>query len=367
MKKLTCQLLSLLCIGLFSGCSFLGPCESGSGSASEDKTPSWVEKTNAPEGYTEALFDRRYNYGVNILGLNNYHTVLPWAKIYPHGEQELDPYWRLAQWGYYNNYFLQKDASYTETNGVINYTKNWTEPVKDGDWITISNKASTVSLNIATGGFKLYTDVREEYGVTPPYATHPIISNPRRAGEDWPHLLMEQAIPCPLTLGDITATYFDIAFTVEKAENHTPNYNTSLHTAQFSWIFTISCVNRSSPSYGKGYFFSLPLYDYRTKIIPASFMVDSGKESATGDMMYGLCNEDMVKGGVEVGTRYECSVNLYEQLKASFERMQGDGNFNNCTLSDMRINTTNIGWELPGTFDVGLEVEYISLKYIEKE
>jgi len=73
-----------------------------------------------------------------------------------------------------------------------------------------------------------------------------------------------------------------------------------------------------------------------------------------------------ISGGIEAGRHYTVSVDLYPHLLASFERMRQEGYYADCTLSDMRISTTNIGWELPGTFDAGVEVDYLSVKYVEK-
>lgn len=322
--------------------------------------------SNAPETAKELLFDTNFEYGFDIFGLNNYHTVLPWAKLLTSDNDALDPAWRIAQWANYVNYFLEKDKTVTETGGEVRYAANWTEPEEKDGWLTISNLTSTVSVNPDTGSFSLFCDSSREYGVTPSYAQAPKMHNPRQAFEDWPHLLLEQYIPAGTSLGDWEAVWFDIAFTVKKAENLTPNYNPGLHTAQFSWIFTMTCDNRSKPSHGKGYWFTLPLYDYRYKVIKASFMEDGGKESATGDMMYGLSNEVAVPGGIEAGRHYTVSVDLYPHLLASFERMRQEGYYADCTLSDMRISTTNIGWELPGTFDAGVEVDYLSVKYVEK-
>ena len=361
-RKVFCLLLALCASLQFAACA---PPESVD--PRPDPPAADTHETNAPAGAKEALFDRSFRYGLEVFGVNSSNAALPWATLYPQsGERELDPYWRIEQWAFYVNYFLEKELVAVEPTGTVTYPRSWQEPVRADDWVTIANAASTVAVS-DTGAFRLVADASKEYGVTPSYAEAPKIPNPRRAGDDWPHLLFEQYIPSVTRLGDLAEAWFDIDFQVLEAVNLTPAYDPGLHTAQFSWIFTVSCDNRGKASYGKGYFFTIPLYDFRYRIIPASFMVDGGKESATGNMMYGLTNEALVPGGVEVGKKYSVSVDLYPQLAASFARMQQDGFFPDCTLADMRLNTTNIGWELPGTFRAGVQVDYLSLKYVEKE
>ena len=44
-------------------------------------------------------------------------------------------------------------------------------------------------------------------------------------------------------------------------------------------------------------------------------------------------------------------------------RAQEEGQFSDCTLADMRLINTNLGWEMPGTFDATFEIFDLSIKY----
>ena len=326
--------------------------------------------TNAPAGATEALYDKSFDYGLNVFGVDSrYHSTSPWYQLKPDAASLEDPIWKLGQWGCFVNYFLDRELTFVEGSVEYSYPATDANLTEEDGWVTISNPTSSVSVNTSSGSVKLYQDTREEYGVTPAYAEAPRASLPRKDGEAWPHLIIEQNIVSNTALADLKGVYFDMGFTLTKCDDYTPDKNESLHSAQFQWIISIECFNTEKSSYRDMYWFDIPIVDARTGDTSAKTEefahYDGGKEDATGSLIYGISNYDFVDGGVEIGEKYEVSVDLYDKIVASFEYAQSEGLFTDCTLADMRIATTNIGWEVTGVYDVGVDIEYLSMKYVQ--
>lgn len=331
--------------------------------------------TNAGSEYVEALTDTDFSQGFNIYGVDSrYHATNPWATFDTVEGNTVDPVWHISQWGCFTNYFLDGERwkrGYDSHEGNEHYVYPATEMnykrESDG-FVSISNPTSHISVNPSTGSVKLYCDAREEYGATPAYCSFPRISAPRAERQAWPHLLIEQSIAGSVSLADISAAYFDMGFTMKVCEDYTEPKVASRHTAQFQWIICVQCCNSSLDAYGEAFWFNIPIVDardgtceYRTQ---ASSGLDSGKDDSTGNMIYSVSNYDYTGGAVSLDKKYELSVDMYGKITEAFGSLKKSGRLNGCELSDMRIFSTNIGWELPGTYNVGVDIDYVSLKYV---
>ena len=332
--------------------------------------------TNAPDGWVEALTDSDFSQGLYVYGVDSrYHATNPWYILDTDAENRVDSVWKLAQWGCFVNYFLDEElwprgySSYEENDAYYVYPATEANNTLSADgWVNIRNNTNNVSVNAQTGAIKLYADTRAEYGVTPAYTDAPRASNPRKDGEAWPHLLIEQNIAGNVTLADLSGVYFDIGFTVQVCEDHTENKNTGLHSAQLLWYVLVQCIDQEKDSFGDFYWFGIPIVDARDGstdyYVPPYSGLDGGKGDATGAMIYNVSNYDFVEGGVQLGTKYEVSVDFYEEITAAFSELQQNDYFSDCDLSDMRIYSTNFGWEIPGTYNVGVDVDWLSIKYV---
>ena len=351
-------------IGMFA----LAAVISCTGFACADGEPPEGGDGTGDESLVEALYDPTFSMGFNFYGADSrFHAATPWEVLKFDENSFEDPIWKIGTWGCFVNYFLDVETTFSESGVLYTYPANPLEVEKDGDWYTVTNPTNTISVNPVTGSVKLYQDTREEYGVTPSYAEAPRLSNPRKNGEAWPHLLIEQNIVANIRLSEVDAIYFDTAFCVTKCDDYTPQKNHSLHTAQFQWIVSVKCVNTESAFYNKYYWFDIPLYNDNVPHNPQSAHIDGGKEDATGMLIYTVDNYDFIDGGVTVGEHYSARVNLYEQLVDAFETAQEEGLFTDCTLADMKLDTMNMGWENPGTYDTGVEIDHLSIQYHMKE
>ena len=354
MKRISAWLVCLLLPALALGACGCGPQESEAGG--ED------------DRLVEALYDPDFAMGLNLFGVDSrFHAANPW-EVWRFDEDSFeDPIWKLGTWGCFVNYFLDTESTFVESGVSYTYpARPLSVSEKDG-FYTISNPTNTVSVNPTTGSVKLYQDAREEYGKTPAYADAPRLSNPRKNGEAWPHLLVEQNIVQNVRLSEVEKIYFDTEFCVTKCDDYTPNKDNGLHTAQFQWIVSVKCVNPNSAFYNKYYWFDVPLYNANVPHNGEGAHFDGGKEDATGMLIYTVDNYDFVDGGVKIGETYAPRVDLYPQLVKAFAAAQENGLFTDCTLADMKLDTTNVGWENPGTYDTGVDIGHLSIQYLMKE
>ncbi len=352
-------------------------CGKNDGKGKESENGDGGHFTNAPTNYTEALTDTDFSQGFTIYGVDSrYHSTNAWATFDTDSDNTADPVWKIAQWGCFSHYFLDSERwprGYDSLEGNEHYVYPAADLryATDSDgYVRIANDTSSISVNSKTGSVKLYCDARNEYGVTPRYCEKPRISAPRAEGEAWPHLLIEQSIAGTTSLADVSGVYFDMGFTMRVCEDYTEPKLASRHTAQFQWIISVQCCNSARDSYGESFWFDIPIVDARDgsteyKTTAASFE-DNGKDDSTGNMICSVSNYDFIDGGVTLGKKYEVSVNMYDKITEAFRSLQRGGRFSDCELSDMRIFSTNIGWELPGTYNVGVDIDYVSMKYITK-
>ena len=125
-------------------------------------------------------------------------------------------------------------------------------------------------------------------------------------------------------------------------------------------IFSVQNLNQQSPGYGKYLWFGIPIYDDRHRVAPSHKAQDTGGTSMfiytpSGDVFSAQSAHDrewltidrdllpLIREGLEYAWRR----NFLNESQA---------------LADYRIAGMNIGWEVPGTFDVDLKIRRLSLK-----
>ena len=66
---------------------------------------------------------------------------------------------------------------------------------------------------------------------------------------------------------------------------------------------------------------------------------------------------------MEVGKTYTIKYDILPEVKKALERAQGYGFLKGADFEKMEIGSMNLGWELPGIFDVSFEIDKISIAY----
>lgn len=348
-KKLTCAILGVSLLAMSAGCSDGGNKDSSGGSSGE------------PSGYTEVLADKNFAYGFNLHGPDSrYHALYPWAQLT--FEEIEDPLWKLDTWGCFVNYWLDKETTFIEGGKSYTYPASPLNPTKNGDFTTISNPTTTVRVNPVKGEIYMSSDAREEYGKTPAYTTAPRNTEPRKDGEAWPHLLIEQYLISSASVADFDEIVYSLDFSVDECTNYTSDFNPSLHTAQFQWYTTFKCAKAESKFYNRYIWFGIPILDARYDRVTRGSHLDGGKDDSTGMLIYNIDQYDFAGETIEIGKKYSVSVNLKRQIEQAFNVARDNGLFTDCTLEDMKFDTMNIGWEVQGTFKVASTISGISIK-----
>lgn len=257
------------------------------------------------------------------------------------------PTWGIAQWNCLNNDLKNAVFSSSGSSRIYQY----------GD------SGNRVVANVATGSVSFVLNSSTEYGL------NGITSNPRLANQSWPHLLLYKDLPDSqlLNIADKKEVRMKAVYSIDKIVDKMPAGTTdaSLHTAQFQWYITVQNRNVSSPDYGRYIWFGLCYYDYRYAYTPLYSAEDGGKEVNTGAFIYVPDMQPILQsqGTVSPGKVFNVDVNVLPLIQAAFQLAQQRNYLTSTTWKDLYISTNNIGWEVPGTYDVGSTIQQLNIWY----
>lgn len=280
----------------------------------------------------ELICDRNFSNGVGVESLNSASTIID--TLYPFGRSHTHFSWKLAQWF---SHFVLKGVHPEKVKGGVVY----------------SNQGKRISFTRIHGSTRVTMEVfgSKEYRA------------PRRYGEGWPHLLLEENFPNPPRLDSIVTLNLSmrarLLYCVNKMDSLT--YNPELHTAQYSMYLVVQNMNKFSSDYHDYFWFGLHLYDYRYKGIPRYEAQDKGKKDATRKFIYCPSSNDLHIGDFQGGRWVVISSNLLPWIVSAFKTAQSRGYLRGSRIADMKITGMNIGWEVTGTFDCGFQYDDLTL------
>lgn len=312
MKKLLAIILSLLL------CFSVG-CNKGEG-GEDMKEQNIIPDRLWEQGFVLTGFDSRPEFGQRDIGR------IDW------GKEGLEPVWRLGQWGCLKN-IADETTTHTLEDGF--------DVFRDG--------SKELKLNRTTGAFSLNVDATKD-GV---YA-----NGPRKANEPWIHFIMEiPSFPVKTKVADLEYLTFYLEFQLTKSENHCgAEYNTGLHSAMFLWYVTLN------DTVTKDYmWFGLPIYDNRSTFSSEFAQQDGGKEDSTTKFIYNPAGDTFLDLPVAVGVNNVLSRDMLPTIKYAFNLAQERGFMKDSKFENLAMSLMYIGWELPGTFDVGMDVYNMQL------
>ena len=189
-------------------------------------------------------------------------------------------------------------------------------------------------------------------------------SSDRVSNQPWPCLLLNQEFDFDnhIKVDALDALYMNVTFDITKMENKMHGaVNPALHAAQLLWYITVQNRNPQSADFGKYVWFGLQLYDSRYGIPPFYADEDGGKDVNTGMFIYLPSADKYVASPVSVNNLTKVNYNVLPEISVAFALAQSRGYLTNTTFNDLYIGGMNIGWELPGTFDVCVEIADLNL------
>lgn len=247
------------------------------------------------------------------------------------------PVWGLSQWS--SRFPLVADAGAKLADSAI----NWSNSAKSVTVGPPGSRWAGVSLALNTG---------VEYS-----------PESRRAGEPWVHLLVEQELDPPVHLAELRATKLHIEARLLRSKRlPMSNYSSAVHAAQFQIYFTVQNRTSGSKGYGDLLWFGVAIYDDRDAF-PREFAAQDFGGTAKFIVMpdWKKFSNVTTHDGKWVTVDKDLIPLMREALNTAWSRgfLKDSREFD-----DYYIGGVYMGWELPGSFDVAMQIRYLSLKAV---
>ncbi|HLT00255.1 MAG TPA: hypothetical protein VK005_02075 [Acholeplasma sp.] len=328
MKKINLLLLAVLCSVMLWGC------EKEKDEPIIDPNPDITE--------VELLDDPTFATGFNLLGVS---PVIDGRTVYRHldydgkaipSDREV---WYLGQW--WTPYDV-KNATYEE---------------KDGNYI-YETPSRKIEVNPSNNGYyRVDLLGSKEY------------DHPRQGGEPWPHNLIEQNFTQSVKIGEISRLVLTLDVSINSVVNMMGDaYNPDMHAAQFLWYVTVNNAvpQDSNPDEvgkpGDFFWFGIPIYDSRFDFINESKHIDQGAPGTTNKLIYSISSRNYINEKIQFGKIYHIEIDILPYLREAFIYAASNNALVNAKLENLVVNYMNLGWELPGTFDVSSTIQNLSIK-----
>ena len=312
-----------------------------------------VSESDAKKELLEDLNFSR-GFGVTLFHANTSNGKLSGELDYGGDKADGEYCWKMAQWGCRKD--MVREGDFSRNGSVITYDDG-------GKYISVdANKTGCISLGIK--GSEEYTPDDE--------------GNPRErtdSSENWPHILIEQTIDHAIS-PDCKALYMEIEYCVEECvslvDREVYPVDPNLNAAQFQWFLTLHDNDENSVSYGQAMWFGFSMFDTRALGGTPDGMsaYDGGKEDSTGLFIYMPSLNSVVKSETSsvnslpssvVGKKVAVKFDILPFLKQALKLANQSGALLGAKVSSLKIGSTNIGWELPGNYDVKVDISYMNL------
>lgn len=244
------------------------------------------------------------------------------------------PVWGLAQWS--SRFTLADAARQPLANGVACFA--------DAAKAVTFGQPGTPDADLT-----LAINASKEYG-----------DHLRTQKDPWPHLLVQQSIEKRPAIVQLKQLRFHIEYRLKHSIAARPeDLNPSLHAAQFQAFLTIQNLNRQSPGFGDYVWFGIPLYDNRHRIPSAHMAYDAG----TGKFIYTPPGQTYTDRSAHDRQWITIDRDLLPLIHQALEKAWAEGYLKDSrNVNDYRVSEFNIGWELPGPFDVAMQIRNLSLE-----
>ena len=249
-------------------------------------------------------------------------------------EPKTKPAWGLSQW---SSKFPLDPTTLTMRDKVL----------------VCSNSAKGIAFGAVTtprADFSMALNTGPEYG-----------QHARKPGDPWVHLLVEQEFAPPAALSNLASATLHIETRLLRSHDlHHGDYSPDVHAAQFQLFFTVQNRNKQSSGHGDLLWFGVPIYDNRDRS-PKEFKArDFG---GTAKFIFTPDGKTFTQESAHDGKWIVIDKDLLPLMQEALETAWTRGFLTQSKqISDYYIGGMNMGWELPGTFDVEMQVQNLSLK-----
>ncbi|MBE7079266.1 MAG: hypothetical protein E7380_05350 [Clostridiales bacterium] len=300
-----------------------------------------TENVNTSES-GNLLGDTLFGNGVKVFGTTSANQATDYT-VYNTLIEGATPNWQVAQWD--SRYDFQDVSNPSFSNGVYTFT---------------DNNAKTLKLNANTGGIYMEILGEKEYPT----------QDRQNSTDLWPHLLMQQEwFGSELVqLSSLSSMKMKMTYTVNRFENKMHgSVNEGLHRAQFVWYITLQNRTEDSADYGEYMWFGLTLFDNADvgESTTTFYRGDDDTEHNTGMLicLAGAQSWSPTRKIPGVGETVSVNYDILTEAKAAFDYAKGKGWFSSSSWSDIYIGSTNFGFEIPGTYNIGVQIDEVGLYY----
>lgn len=281
----------------------------------------------------QILEDIEFNKGFNLCHIDALITRDAVKFLNYGGTVQEKPAWKIAQWG----------SRFNLANGAERILDDYSYEYRDESKYIRSYKGK--------GKIELGLCASKEY------------LHPRRENESWPHILLEQEFieDYYCHKADHIQQYVDFEITSFSNKMDDKDRN-DLHTVQFQWFLDVKNRNKKSEGYGDFFWYGLPFFDYPRYDFPPAYQAkDGGKEENTGKFINCVDSQEFLERPVVIGERYRIQIESLERIRKAFYIAKERGFLCNSNWEDMCLSSTNIGFEITGTFDASVIINQIKM------
>lgn len=281
----------------------------------------------------QLLTDQTFAYGFTLTGYDSrFVEQRNIGTLDYNGAASGKPCWRIGQWGCKHNLSCSRGGY---RNGSYHYL--------DG--------SKELAVNPVSGAFSLNIEASKEYDA------------PRENGQPWPHYILEiPEITSDVKLASMQSLTFHTKFTLQQLACKMAAPDPLLHTALLLWYITVADTDPRSPGYRDYMWFGVNYVDARYDF-PAEYAAqDGGKEDCTNNFIYNPAGREIFTEPVVCGKPFESRCNVLPVIEKAFHVAKKNGFLKNTDFSALAVTSTYFGWELPGTYDVAVDVEKLSLE-----
>lgn len=188
---------------------------------------------------------------------------------------------------------------------------------------------------------------------------------PRKDGQFWPHLLIEQQFPRDFKVATAASLNFGLQFRVDgcKKAAEAP-LDPALHSAQVTAYWTLQNQGSDSLDKGEMIWFGLPLFDARSDVPPGHQALDTAVEN--GKFIFTLEGSRFFQGPTGDGQWHKVACDLVPFMQEALAASQAKGFLTNTRFEDLYVTSFNLGWEVPGPYDCEITIKNLSLDRVEK-
>jgi hypothetical protein len=299
--------------------------------------PCLILATNA------ALFGQAFDLLQDTHFQRGFHVLSPVAgrrvilRTLPSGNATANPAWDIAQWNSRYDLSAQEPA-----------------PPSNGGWL-LQDRSKCVRLIHNQGGsgsLFLELDGTREF------------DQPRKQGEPWPHLLIQQSVTnCP-PIAALSAVNLHVEACLAGKDNDDTGYDAALHCAQCPLVLIIQNKNAASPGYGDFFWFQVPLYDDRWEYPPPHVAVDTADPSAK--LIYNPGLQAYTDATIQHGGWVRLDLDLLPHLRRGLE-MAGTRGYlpDSRDPKDFKVTSFILGWEVTGRNRGAIEFRNLSLQAVQ--